>query len=65
MRIAIPVTDGKLSAHFGHCEKFCIIDVDSENKTIVNQTIGPNRVSEINHWPLTVSLNSIASTGQK
>ena len=34
MRIAIPVTDGKLSAHFGHCQQFAIIDVDPDTKDI-------------------------------
>ena len=34
MRIAIPVTEGKLSAHFGHCEEFALIDADRESKTI-------------------------------
>ncbi len=34
MKIAIPVADGKLCAHFGHCETFAIIDVDEEKKTI-------------------------------
>jgi predicted Fe-Mo cluster-binding NifX family protein len=28
MRIAIPVADGKLCAHFGHCETFAIVDVE-------------------------------------
>jgi len=36
MRIAIPVTDGKLSAHFGHCEVFALIDVDRERKMVVS-----------------------------
>ncbi len=30
----MPVTDGKLSAHFGHCQQFAIIDVDADNKEI-------------------------------
>lgn len=34
MRFAIPVADGKLCAHFGHCERFALIDVD-ESKSIV------------------------------
>ena len=38
MRIAIPVTDGKLSAHFGHCEEFAVIDVDEQTKQIANVT---------------------------
>jgi predicted Fe-Mo cluster-binding NifX family protein len=42
MRIAIPLTDGKLSQHFGHCEQFSIIDFDDVSKTILNQQIlGP------------------------
>jgi predicted Fe-Mo cluster-binding NifX family protein len=34
MRIAIPVTDGKLSAHFGHCEEFAVVDVDERTKEV-------------------------------
>ena len=34
MIIAIPVVDGKLSAHFGHCETFALFDTDPENRTI-------------------------------
>lgn len=39
MRIAIPVTNGKLSEHFGHCEQFAIIDVDSSGKNIKSQEL--------------------------
>jgi len=39
MKIAIPVTDGKLSAHFGHCEQFAIIDVDSGTKDIQGEKL--------------------------
>lgn len=39
MRIAIPVTDGKLSAHFGHCQQFAIIDVDIDTKNIKSQEL--------------------------
>ncbi len=35
MRYAIPVTGGRLSDHFGHCEHFAMIDVDDATKTIV------------------------------
>ncbi|MBN2430048.1 MAG: NifB/NifX family molybdenum-iron cluster-binding protein [Acidobacteria bacterium] len=34
MRIAIPVANGRLCAHFGHCESFAIIDVDMENNSL-------------------------------
>jgi ATP-binding protein involved in chromosome partitioning len=36
MRIAIPVTDGKLSAHFGHCEEFALVDVNEQTREIAN-----------------------------
>ncbi|MEJ2744514.1 MAG: NifB/NifX family molybdenum-iron cluster-binding protein [bacterium] len=35
MRIAIPVSNGKLSAHFGHCERFALVDVDPAAKKIL------------------------------
>jgi predicted Fe-Mo cluster-binding NifX family protein len=28
MRIAFPLADGKLSMHFGHCDRFALVDVD-------------------------------------
>ena len=37
MKIAIPLTEGKLAMHFGHCEYFAIIEVDAERRTIVNR----------------------------
>ena len=36
-RIAIPVVDGKLSAHFGHCEHFAVFEVDEEKRVIVGK----------------------------
>ncbi len=37
MRIAIPMAAGKLSQHFGHCERFALIDVDQANKKIIDK----------------------------
>lgn len=34
MKIAIPTAEGALCMHFGHCEKFAIVEVD-DNKKIV------------------------------
>ena len=31
MRFAIPIQDGLLSRHFGHCEMFALIDLDSDS----------------------------------
>ena len=37
MKIAIPVTEGKLCMHFGHCEAFALLEVDTGAKTITSQ----------------------------
>jgi predicted Fe-Mo cluster-binding NifX family protein len=34
MRIAIPVVNGRLARHFGHCEEFVVFEVDSEDSEI-------------------------------
>jgi ATP-binding protein involved in chromosome partitioning len=34
MRIAIPLAQGQLCAHFGHCEEFAIVDVNSEERCV-------------------------------
>jgi predicted Fe-Mo cluster-binding NifX family protein len=35
MRIAVPVSGGRLSPHFGHCEVFSLIDVDETTRALV------------------------------
>jgi ATP-binding protein involved in chromosome partitioning len=37
MRIAIPLAEGRLSAHFGHCERFALLDVDPSSKRITSR----------------------------
>jgi len=37
MRIAIPLADGKLCMHFGHCERFALIDADTSSKSITGR----------------------------
>lgn len=37
MKIAIPLTGGKLSAHFGHCERFAIINADQTSGAILSK----------------------------
>ena len=34
MRIAIPLADGKLALHFGHCPAFALVDIDPTAKLI-------------------------------
>ena len=34
MKIAIPMADGRLCMHFGHCEQFALVEVDEAGGTI-------------------------------
>ena len=47
MRYAIPVTDGMVATHFGHCEHFALIDADEARKEILRKEI----VSSPGHQP--------------
>lgn len=37
MRIAIPLAGDKLSPHFGHCERFALVDVDAPVRRVLRQ----------------------------
>jgi len=39
MRYAVPVSGGVVSAHFGHCEQFALIDVDEAKKQILKKEL--------------------------
>ena len=38
MKIAIPLAEGRLSAHFGHCAEFVVLEVDKEKNEILSQS---------------------------
>lgn len=37
MKIAIPLANGKLSMHFGHCAQFALVDVDATGNVILKR----------------------------
>ncbi len=39
MNIAIPVTNGRLSAHFGHCDEFAVFETDAKAGSIISQSL--------------------------
>lgn len=39
-KIALPVLEGKLSPHFGHCQNFVIYNI--EDQSILNETLIPS-----------------------
>jgi len=42
MRYAVPVSGGMVSAHFGHCEHFALIDADEQKKAIIKKELVPS-----------------------
>ena len=39
MRYAVPVINGEMAEHFGHCSHFALFDVDETTKTVVGREI--------------------------
>ena len=37
MKFAIPLAEGKLAIHFGHCATFALVDTDAAGKAIVKR----------------------------
>lgn len=42
MRYAIPVSGGRVSPHFGHCEFFALIDADEDKRKIIRKELVPS-----------------------
>jgi len=42
MRYAIPVSGGRVSPHFGHCEFFALIDADENRREIIRKELVPS-----------------------
>ncbi len=42
MRYAIPITDSKVAAHFGHCSHFALFDVDEAAMAVVKRDVIPS-----------------------
>jgi predicted Fe-Mo cluster-binding NifX family protein len=39
MKIAIPVANGRLSMHFGHCEQFALVEADETSRKILQTQV--------------------------
>lgn len=66
MRIAIPLADGKLAMHFGHCEQFALIDVNTEDNTLVKRedvTPPPHQPGLLPPWLAQRGANLIIAGG--
>ena len=41
MKIAIPLADGRLCMHFGHCEQFALVETDEQNSIVSKKLLTP------------------------
>ncbi|HLH05993.1 MAG TPA: NifB/NifX family molybdenum-iron cluster-binding protein [Terriglobales bacterium] len=66
MRIAIPLTGGRLSSHFGHSEEFLFVDADSATRTIGTKRVekAPAHVHGLlPRWLKERGVNSVFASG--
>jgi len=66
MRIAIPLVDEKLALHFGHCDRFALVDVDPKEKKIVNREdveAPPHQPGLLPQWLADQQVNLIIAGG--
>ena len=66
MRIAIPVSQGVLCAHFGHCETFAMVEIDPETNKILGQEdlpAPPHEPGKLPVWLAEKGANMILAGG--
>lgn len=66
MRIAVPVDSGKVSAHFGHAEKFVMYDIDCSSNVVsasIEMTPPPHEEGVIPEWLQKEGVNLLLTGG--
>ena len=66
MRIAIPMAEGKLAVHFGHCQTFAIIDINAGAKKIIGRQdipAPPHEPGLLPRWLAEHSVNMVIAGG--
>ncbi|MBN1368809.1 MAG: NifB/NifX family molybdenum-iron cluster-binding protein [Dehalococcoidaceae bacterium] len=66
MKYALPLNDGKVSAHFGHCEQFALVEADPASKTILSKeflTPPPHQPGLLPVWLAEKGANVILAGG--
>ena len=66
MKIAIPITNGVLSQHFGHCEEFALLDTNGDAKSIEGKSVvkaPPHEPGLLPAWLAEKEVNLIIAGG--
>ena len=64
MKFAIPLAEGKLTAHFGHCQEFALVEVeDNEIKNKETLVQPPHEPGVLPKWLHNLGTNVIIAGG--
>jgi len=66
MKIAIPLAEGRLTAHFGHCASFAIVEIDDQTKKIIKRediAAPPHQPGLLPPWLAERGVNMIIAGG--
>ena len=66
MKIAVPMAEGRLCMHFGHCEQFAVFDVDKETRMITGRdslTPPPHEPGLLPRWLHEKGINCVIAGG--
>lgn len=66
MKFAIPLAEGKLTNHFGHCASFALVDTDPVTKTILDRKdidAPPHQPGLLPPWLAEKGVNHIIAGG--
>ncbi|MBD3241021.1 MAG: ATPase [Chitinivibrionales bacterium] len=66
MKIAIPIADGKLCMHFGHCEQFAVVTADEHGRSVTDVqllTPPPHEPGVLPQWLNEQGVNVIIAGG--
>ncbi len=65
MKVAVPLVEGNLSMHFGHCDTFAVMDVD-DTGAVINRddlTPPPHEPGVLPEWLGSLEVNCIIAGG--
>jgi predicted Fe-Mo cluster-binding NifX family protein len=66
MKFAVPLSEGKLAEHFGHCKNFAMVETDDNKKQIVNRndvTAPPHQPGVLPAWVAGQGVNVVIAGG--
>jgi len=64
MKIAVPTADGKLAMHFGHCEKFAIVEIENGEMVKTEEAVPPpHEPGVLPKWLRELGVNVIIAGG--